>query len=188
LAEVVSDPKGRNLVYIADLEVFRYHSGPFDPANWSVPLRAVGWLEHPQTLSLGTAPSELVAKLKAMVKQSREAYSQYCFRGLKHCSLCAATGLASPGPIWSQENIFVPGIGVVYVAPGGVPHYVEVHDYLPPSEFIDAVLRCPDCLTNEYRLALRAANRGSEPPLEDHETYTSKFSESLKRIRDRSNP
>ena len=120
-----------------------------------------------------------------MVAQTREAYSQYCFRGGKDCSLCVANSLPPPGPIWSQENVFVPGSGVVYVAPGGIPHYIEVHAYLPPLEFVDAVLLCPDCGTSEYRLALRTANRGNPEPLEDHETYRRKFSETLKKITNR---
>jgi hypothetical protein len=154
-------------MYIADLDICRYHGGPFDPANWSVPLRAVGWLEHPNVFSTGLAPVALVPKLKEIVKQSREAYAQYCFRGIQRCSLCVANNLKSPGPIWSQENIFVPGLDVVYLAPGGIPHYLEAHSYLPPLEFVEAVLLCPDCRTDQYRLRLRAANHGFAPPLQD---------------------
>ena len=31
------------MAYVADLDVFRYDNGPFDPQNWAVPLRAVGY-------------------------------------------------------------------------------------------------------------------------------------------------
>lgn len=148
-------------------------------------MRAIGWLEHPQVFNTAPSPANLVPKLKAIVKQSREAYPHYCFRGVKDCSVCVAGKLPSPGPIWSQENIFVPGSGVVYVAPGGIPHYVEVHSYLPAIEFVDAVLGCADCRTHEYRVALRAANRGKEPPLKDYETHKLEFFEALKKIRDR---
>lgn len=32
------------------------------------------------------------------------------------------------------------GRGVGYAAPELIAHYVEAHDYLPPTEFIEAVL------------------------------------------------
>jgi len=159
------------MVYIADLDVCRYHGGPFDPDNWSVSLRAVGWLEHPQPFTSGAVKSTVTSKLKAIADQTRAAYPQYCFRGVMSCSLCLFAGLPSPGPIWSQENIFVPGSGVVYVAPGGITHYIEAHSYLPPPEFVEAVLRCPDCGSVEYREALRSANNGIEPPLEVFKPY-----------------
>lgn len=153
-------------MHIPDLELCRYHTGPFDAENWSVPLRAIGWLEYPHHFNSGATPSGLVARLQMLVKQARTAYSHYNFRGGMFCSICKSTGLHSPGPIWSQENIFVPGNEAVYVAPGGIVHYVEVHSYFPPEEFIDAVLRCPDCGSSEYRDALYAANGGIVPPFE----------------------
>jgi hypothetical protein len=138
-----SFPTEPPLVLVADLTVFRYHNGPFDPQNWAVPLRAVGWLEHPYPFSRGNVAAAVVSKLKAMVEQTRSTYTQYTFRGTKSCSLCIAANLPDPGPIWSQENILVPGAGVVYVAPGGIVHYVESHSYLPPDEFVEAVLDAP---------------------------------------------
>ncbi len=163
-------------MHIADLDLCAYHAGPFDASNWSVPLRAVGWLEYPQAFSSGIAPSRLTSKLKEMADQVRSAYPHYCFRGLMTCSFCISAGLPSPGPIWSQENIFVPGVDVVYVAPGGIVHYIEAHSYLPPSEFVEAALHCPDCHSSQYREALRAANAGIEPPLEDCERFKLRIS------------
>jgi hypothetical protein len=168
----------RGFVHIKDLDLCRYHTGPFDAGNWSVPLRAVGWLEHPEPFASGIAPNACVPKLKTMVEQVRSAYPHCGFRGAKHCSHCTAAGLKSPGPIWSQENVFVPGSGAVYVAPGGIIHYVEMHSYLPPQEFVESVLRCPDLRSKEYHDALCASNAGIEPPLrsaEDFKKWISSF-------------
>ena len=156
---------------VTDLDVFHYHNGPFDPDNWAVPLRAVGWLEHPHSFTTGNVASAVISKLKAMAEQTRSAYPQYTFRGVKSCSFCLSAGLPDPGPIWSQENILVPGIGVVYISPGGIAHYVEAHSYLPPVEFLEAVSGCPDCGSSDYREALRSANLGNEPPLEVFKPY-----------------
>jgi len=95
--------------------------------------------------------------------------------------------MPSPGPIWSQENILVPGDLAVYVAPGGIIQYIEAHSYLPPSEFTMAVLKCPECKSMEYREALRTANRYIEPPLETDESFSreilrhARLSQSLKK-------
>lgn len=175
------------MVYIPDLDPCRYHSGPFDCTNWSIPLRAIGWLEHPEGFATGSVPDELIAKLKRMVEETHDVYRQYNFRGVKHCSFCQFDGLRSPGPIWSQENIFVPGATAIYVAPGGIVHYIEVHSYLPPQEFVEAVLRCPDFDTKEYRDELRRANRDVDPPLVDFETDKRKFDERIEKIRELKN-
>ena len=60
-------------------------------------------------------------------------------------------------------------------------HYIQAHSYLPPSAFVEAVLRCPDFESEEYGKALRVANRGMEPPLETDEIYTRKFRETIKK-------
>lgn len=171
-------------MYIPDLELCRYHGRPFDSANWLVPLRTIGWIEHPQPLSTGTVPGELIPRLKAMVEKTRAVYSQYNFRGMKRCSICEFEELPSPGPIWSQENIFIPSPNAVYVAPGGIVHYIEVHSYRPPAEFVEAVLRCPDCGSNDYFDALRKANHDVDPPLIDSEKYWRKFNEETKKTLD----
>jgi len=170
-------------MHIKDLDLCRYHTGPFDADNWSVPLRAVGWLEHPQEFTTGVTSGEFASKLRMIVGQVRLAYPHFGFRGGKDCSLCLALGLKSPGPIWSQENIFIPGSRVVYVAPGGVVHYVEMHEYLPPPEFVEGVLSCPDPQSKEYHAALRASNAGNEPPLQSAEDFK-KWIDSFRRRRD----
>jgi hypothetical protein len=152
-------------MYFQDLDICTYHAGPFDGENWTVPLLTVGWLEYPHEFSSGNSPIGLVFRLKQMVEQTSSAYPHYTFRGVAYCSHCVSAQLKSPGPIWSQENIFVPGNDVVYVAPGGIVHYIEAHSYLPPVDFIEPVLRCPDLQSDEYRDALRRANAGVEPPL-----------------------
>jgi hypothetical protein len=170
------------MIWFEDLELLRYHSGPFDAENWSVPLQAIGWLEASSRFDRGACPDSVFARLKTLVGQSRSAHPHYYFRGGMTCSFCTAAGIESPGPVWSQENIFVPGSGVVYVAPGGIVHYVEAHGYLPPAEFIEAVLRCPDLESEEYCRALFEANGNKEPPLESKEVNERRWLETKARI------
>lgn len=152
-------------MHYKDLELCRYHSGPFDADSWCVPLYAIGWLEDPHPFLRGAAHAGLLERLRALVANARALYSQYYFRGVHDCSICLAEQQISPGPPWSQENIFVPGVDVVYVAPGGIIHYVEAHAYVPPQQFVEAVLACPDYGSPEYEHALRASNAGNAPPL-----------------------
>jgi hypothetical protein len=124
-------------------------------------------------------PVTLVEKLASLVTQMRDAFPQYYFRGVAECTFCQAAGIASPGPIWSQENIIVPGEGEVYAAPGGIVHYVEAHAYCPPSEFVAAALRCPPCDSPEYLEALRKANDDVPSPMESYSEYSSRLKRDL---------
>jgi len=49
------------------------------------------------------------------------------------------------------NNLFVPGDGVVYLAPDLILHYILAHDYLPPRPFLMAVRRCPGSHSAAYR-------------------------------------
>jgi hypothetical protein len=56
--------------------------------------------------------------------------------GVHECDLCPL----GEGPEGNRE-LSIRGVpGVVYAAPLLVSHYVSVHGYLPPREFVDAVL------------------------------------------------
>jgi hypothetical protein len=79
--------------------------------------------------------------------------------GLHNCSFCAANDPHSSELPASSSNLFIPGNSVVFVAPGRIDHYIEAHSYLPPKQFITAVLPCPDLHSDEYREALRVSCR-----------------------------
>jgi hypothetical protein len=54
-------------------------------------------------------------------------------------------------------NVFVPGEGVVYVAPSLVLHYMDSHEYALPESFVAAVRACPPMGTAKYLAAIRRA-------------------------------
>lgn len=145
--------RGYVAVFIPDLSPYRC------AFKWSAPLRAVGWLEHPQPYPTGTAPVELVTKLAALV-----AEPTIISVGFYDCSLCAENGLATTGLMWSRV-VYIPGEAEIFVAPGGVIHYVDSHSYLPPARFIEAVLHCPDPDTPAYWMAMAKSNAGVPPPI-----------------------
>ena len=54
------------------------------------------------------------------------------------------------------KNAYIPGNGHIYVVPVMIGHYINIHFYKPPREFLDAVIECPDMATGEYFDALIA--------------------------------
>jgi hypothetical protein len=151
-------------MYFPDLKLCNYGGGPYDAANWSVPLLAVGWLQSPHKFETGATPSSLIGKLKALAEQTNWSYAEFSFRGLHKCSFCPVLEPSSQGIPGSHVNLFVPGDGVVYAAPAAIAHYIEAHSYLAPAAFLEAAQQCPDCTSAAYRAALCASNNGIAPP------------------------
>ena len=165
-------------MYIDDLALCRYHPGRLDAAEWAVPLRAVGWLEYPHSFEVGEFPAEIVGKLAELLRQTHEHFPHYQSRGVYECSFCRAQGRAAES-LWSQDNLIVPGRREIYAAPGTVVHYISDHHYRPPPAFLEAVVSCPDCGSEDYFGVLRRVNGGRVPPMETHESYSRRIRQGL---------
>jgi hypothetical protein len=61
----------------------------------------------------------------------------------------------------STVDLWVPGNGFLWCCPTSITHYVDVHGFCPPSDFCEAVLRCPPMRSMDYMKAL-LANGGRE--------------------------
>ena len=110
--------------YYPDLSPYAYL--PNQPAMINV-----GWLESGHGHYRGTVPEGFLERLRTLAEQPKNL----C-RGTHDCDLCpAGSGLRGNG-----EVHVVGADGQVYAAPVLVVHYVEEHGYLPPQEFIDAVM------------------------------------------------
>lgn len=148
-----------------DLSPCRYSHDALDADAWQVPLLTIGWLESPFPYDRGRTPPDFLPRLEALAHGAQRHRCGYHFLGYYTCSLCVATLREPPAQPWSQSCLWVPGNGVVYVAPVGVTHYVAVHAYRPPLEFIEAVMRCPEYGSPAFEAALTEANAGVLPPL-----------------------
>ena len=108
-------------------------------------VRAISWLSDKHPFPTGESPPEFLARLKEFCQHWQEGVKALCtviFMGVHFCELCdeqAASG-----------NIGVPAGPILYVAPELIAHYVEAHQYLPPAEFIVAVMNAPIPGTPEY--------------------------------------
>ena len=82
-----------------------------------------------------------------LVELSRSPVNQ--MRGYHRCNLCDADDACHPAEVVWEGEVHVVGSaeirvigadGVRYAAPNMILHYVSAHHYLPPTEFVDAVL------------------------------------------------
>jgi hypothetical protein len=108
-------------------------------------VRAVGWLATGNPFPSQVVPREFIERLRAICahwEDATEALRWPTAGGPHQCEFCKRE--------WTSGNIGVPGECVLYVAPEMVAHYVEVHGYSPPTEFVEAVMRCPLPGTSEY--------------------------------------
>jgi hypothetical protein len=117
----------------------------------------VGWLDGIHPYPQGTVDARLVEKMKLLASRPVELY-----RGKHLCEVCAEPAdivksflpkflpgrrAIDPDCSWarwaaersSNGEIRVSGDGVIFAAPVLIVHYIEVHNYLPPGEFLEAV-------------------------------------------------
>jgi hypothetical protein len=130
------------MAWYPDLSTYKYLSG-------SPPMVNVGWLEQGRAFNTCPVPSDFIIRLRRLAQQPAN-----CCKGKHICDLCSMPDDAKPvddpsiGRFmeWSKERwgngeIHVrSAAGKVYSAPVLIIHYVEVHGYCPPREFVDAVL------------------------------------------------
>jgi hypothetical protein len=127
---------------------------PCDYFGKMLPIRtllAVGWLEPGHPYAIGNPGLEVWERLQEFRWQL--AWQPLSPFGGHTCQLGSCRYMS----FYSHKNIFIPGKGVVYVAPEGIVHYISCHDYMPPSEFCAAVLASPDEGSPEYFSALRTS-------------------------------
>jgi hypothetical protein len=60
---------------------------------------------------------------------------------------CNLGGCARAG---GSRFLIIPSTTCDYVAPDLVAHYVEQHEYSPPTEFVTAILACPEQSSEAY--------------------------------------
>ncbi|GAB3150836.1 hypothetical protein GCM10027290_39010 [Micromonospora sonneratiae] len=138
-------------MYFPDLSSYEY-----GPLAFPCPVAFnVGWLDVSESFSSGPVCEGFLEKLGFMVESPINVT-----RGAHLCAFClvevqSKCGEKMNGMLMVQSverlgglgngEIVVKGEGgVCYFAPVLIYHYVEKHEYQPPDEFVDAVLRGDD--------------------------------------------
>lgn len=92
----------------------------------------------------GPVSPDVVARIEKLAKATEEIFR---YMGSHTCALCEQTGNRD---VRSWKNVFVPTPDKIYCYPELLPHYITVHGYAPPQEFIDAINVCPVYGTDAY--------------------------------------
>ncbi len=111
---------------------------------------AVGWLENGKPYQTGEAPETFIEKLYEFIKAKEITHA---FLGVHECDLCDIE--LPPGRLniingFGSKTTFVAYKNKLYIFPDLIIHYINGHSYLPPEEFIDAVLASSPQETLEY--------------------------------------
>lgn len=125
--------------YYADLTPYNYFAYTEKELN-------VGWLSKDHEFNKGDVPSGFIEKLK--VYGERE-YRIHQTKGFHGCDFCADKHHGS------NEIRIVGSDGIVYACPKLIIHYIEIHNYLPPQEFIDAVMNGPEPGSDGYKNVIK---------------------------------
>ena len=105
-------------------------------------VRNVGWIDTTHPYNKWIPPEWFLDALYIACRHKVNLKRSY-----DHCRLCGA--LASPYPLSADRfsrkvalgdgEIRVRGQGIVHASPDLIYHYVEVHGYRPPDEFISCL-------------------------------------------------
>ena len=107
----------------------------------------MGWLGEGHDFPVAVPQPGLVSVLRTLVANPVNLY-----RGKHQCEFCPSpppeerNGIlwsTAPEEILGNGEIHVSGQdGITYIAPVLIRHYVEVHQYAPPTAFVHACLAC----------------------------------------------
>jgi hypothetical protein len=102
-------------------------------------IRAVGWLSPAHPYARGETTAEFRDRLATFCASWAESIDHLDWLPVIGPHLCEFCGQSR-----AFGNFVIPGKHALYVAPQMIDHYCAAHDYCPPSEFIEAVMACPD--------------------------------------------
>jgi hypothetical protein len=114
-----------------------------------------GWLGAGAEYSRGAVPPEFMERLIRFTRhwgESTRALGWPYACGFHTCEFC--------GEFNASGNFGVPSTSVLYVCPEMIVHYIAVHEYQPPPEFVDAVLAAPLPGTAAYKRAVEGFRDG----------------------------
>jgi hypothetical protein len=112
-------------------------------------VRAIGWLSFDHPYPTGDTPPAVLERIKQCCRLWREGQRSLWLPaalGAHECEWCQA--------FMAAGNAAVPAGELLYVFPEMLHHYVEVHRYAPPAEFLAAIMAAPLPGTPEYHDAV----------------------------------
>jgi hypothetical protein len=148
--------------YFADLTGYSHQIEPFT----LIGVKNVGWLDVESTFPRGHIPKTTFLKLKRLAGGSGSFRPLVePVRELTCCQICGQLELlGSAGNILPSAELWIPARETIYAAPIMILHFIGVHNYLPPAEFIAAIdavdEHIPFVADEIYREQLRLSDWG----------------------------
>lgn len=122
------------MAYYEDLSPYNYSHHSKKEFN-------VGWLQKGQPFPIGEVTAGFIDRLNLYLNSD---FTLFHYMGDHDCEFCDKYESAS------CEIRVVSADGKIYAAPELIKHYILDHSYLPPQEFIDAVMTGPIPGSPEY--------------------------------------
>ena len=125
------------MTHFADLSPYSY--GPNHDGSLNV-----GWLDGSNSFPTGPVPSSVVDAILRLVRHQPVNR----MRGWHRCELCEDPPYparmdvdGAPVTLGDAEIRVEASDGTTFAAPSLLAHYIDVHHYLPPRVFVEAVTR-----------------------------------------------
>ncbi|TKW62509.1 MAG: hypothetical protein DI616_20515 [Paracoccus denitrificans] len=114
-----------------DMTEYRYKK-----SEGEVTSKNIGWLGRDSRFRTGIAPIDFVQRLEVL-----SCIRFNATRGISDCPLCGERPIKnSSGQVLGSAEIKVPSDQERYSSPNLILHFVVRHNYLPPENYISAVL------------------------------------------------
>ena len=111
---------------------------------------SIGWLHPAKNFPTGEVNNELVSKLAQCIEREKV----FLMRSGASCFLVPCNGKPAEVKVDTKNSILLSNHQIVscevwvpshdfskiYIAPSKIIHYILSHNYLPPKQFIDAVI------------------------------------------------
>jgi hypothetical protein len=107
-------------MYFKDLDI--------ENRAFNVQLIKIGWLDNEHVFNIGPIPKKFIDKLKKIKPNVRSF-------GYHKCPFCNEKQGSNRYVLKIEDTL------QCYDAPDMIIHYIEDHNYLPPQEFIDHILK-----------------------------------------------
>jgi hypothetical protein len=125
-------------------------------------VRAIGWLDRDHEYSHGDVREEFVAKLWKIIETRTRSFDLHAnvIRGIHPCDFCGEGIFRERRDgcrtMLGMSELWVPFGSGWLAAPTLIVHYVELHSYLPPNNFIEAVMNVDTNATINAQVAFES--------------------------------
>lgn len=104
-------------------------------------VKNVGWIDILARFPSGGVPATSLQKLRSIV-EGIEGFQPFVepIREAPTCPLCGALDMRDArNKSLPNAELWIPAAQTIYAAPITILHYIEVHHYRPPQEYIEAI-------------------------------------------------